>query len=70
VAEKIVKILLSCWFQRTGNAMEQVYQFWWMICREINVFFRFEYYMFYVLCPFMTYLLTLLRIVVCSMISG
>jgi hypothetical protein len=31
-------------------------------CREINVFFpRFEYYMFYVLYPFVTYLLTLPR---------
>jgi hypothetical protein len=27
----------------------QVYQYWWRICREINVFSRFEYHMFYVL---------------------
>jgi hypothetical protein len=30
--------------------MEQVYQCWWRICREINVFFfEAEYHMFYVL---------------------
>jgi hypothetical protein len=30
--------------------MGQVYQCWWRICREINVFFsRFEYHMFYVI---------------------
>jgi hypothetical protein len=33
----------------TGKAMGQVYQCWWRICRETNVFFpRFEYHMFYV----------------------
>jgi hypothetical protein len=32
-----------------------------MICREIIFFFRFEYHMFYVLYPFVTYLLTLPR---------
>jgi hypothetical protein len=39
--------------------MGQVYQCWWRICREINVFSRFEYHMFYVVYPFVTYLLTL-----------
>jgi hypothetical protein len=39
VAEKTVKRLLCSWFQRTGKAMEQVYQCWCRICREINVFF-------------------------------
>jgi hypothetical protein len=29
--------------------MGHVYQCWWMVCREINVFFRLEYYTFYVL---------------------
>jgi hypothetical protein len=29
-------------FRRTGKAMGQVYECWWRICREINVFFRFE----------------------------
>jgi hypothetical protein len=38
VAETRVKILLFCRFRRTGNAMGQVYQCWWRICREINVF--------------------------------
>jgi hypothetical protein len=38
--------------------MGQVYQCWWRICREINVFPRFEYHMFYVLYPFAAYLLT------------
>jgi hypothetical protein len=37
--------------------MGQVYQCWWGICREINVFPRFEYHTFYVLYPFVTYLL-------------
>jgi hypothetical protein len=26
------------WFRRTCKAMRQVYQCWWRICREINVF--------------------------------
>jgi hypothetical protein len=30
---------LFCWFRRIGKAMGQVYQCWWRICREINVFF-------------------------------
>jgi hypothetical protein len=42
--------------------MEQVYQSWWMICQEINVFPRLEYKIFYGLYPFVTYLLTLPRI--------
>jgi hypothetical protein len=33
----------------------QVYQCWWRICREINVYFRFEYDMFYVLYPFVNF---------------
>jgi hypothetical protein len=42
--------------------MGQVFQCWWRICRDINVFFfRFEYHMFCVLYPFLTYLLTLPR---------
>jgi hypothetical protein len=59
-AETIVKRLL-CWgFRRTGRVMGQVYQCWWRICREINVFFStFEYHVFHVLYPFVTYLLTL-----------
>jgi hypothetical protein len=36
-----------------------VYQCWWRICREIHVFSRFEYHMFYVLYAFVTCLLTL-----------
>jgi hypothetical protein len=39
VAETPVKILLCCGFRRTGKAMGQMYQSWWRICREINVFF-------------------------------
>jgi hypothetical protein len=58
VAETTVKILLCCEFRRTGKVMGQVYQCWWRICREINVFFRFEYCMFYVVYTFVTYLLT------------
>jgi hypothetical protein len=46
----------------TGKAMGQVYQCLWKICREINVFSRFEYHMSYVLHPSATYLLTFPRI--------
>jgi hypothetical protein len=55
VAETTVKGLLCCGFRRTGKAMGQVYRSWWKICREINVFSRAEYRMFYVLYPFVTY---------------
>jgi hypothetical protein len=48
VAETTVKILLCCGFRRTGKTMGQVYQCW-RICREIYVFSRYEYHMFYVL---------------------
>jgi hypothetical protein len=41
--------------------MGQVYQCWWRICRETNVFSKFEYHMFYVLYPFVTSLLTFPR---------
>jgi hypothetical protein len=34
------KRLLCFGFRRTGKAMGQVYQCWWRICREINVFFQ------------------------------
>jgi hypothetical protein len=54
-----VKKLLCCGFRSTGKSMGQVYQCWWRICREINVFPMLEYNMFYVLYPFVTYLLTL-----------
>jgi hypothetical protein len=53
------QMLLCCGFQCTGKATGQVYQCWWRICGEINVFSRFEYHMFYVLYPFVTYSLTL-----------
>jgi hypothetical protein len=55
--------LLFCGFRRIGIPMRQLYQCWWRICQEINIyfFFRFEYHMFYVLHPFVTYLLTLPR---------
>jgi hypothetical protein len=48
VAETTVKRLLCCGFRRTGKAMGQMYQCWWRICREKNVYSRFEYHMFYV----------------------
>jgi hypothetical protein len=34
------KRLVCYGFRRTGKAMGQVYQCWWRICREINVFFQ------------------------------
>jgi hypothetical protein len=61
VAETTVRRFL-CWgFGRTFKMMGQVYQCCWRLCQEINVFFssRFEYHMFYVSYPFVTYLLTL-----------
>jgi hypothetical protein len=59
VAETTVKRLLCCGFRRTAKAVGE--QCWW-ICREINVFFSmFEHHMFYILYPFVTYLLTLPR---------
>jgi hypothetical protein len=60
--ETTVNRLPCCGFQCTGKAMGQVYQCCWRICREINVFTRFEYHMFYVSYPFVTYLLTLPRV--------
>jgi hypothetical protein len=43
--------------------MRQVYQCWWRICREINAFFppSSNITCFYVLYPFVTYLMTLPR---------
>jgi hypothetical protein len=59
VTETTVKRLLCCRFRRNGKAMRQVYQYCWMICREIDVLSRLEYHMFYVVYPFVSYLLTL-----------
>jgi hypothetical protein len=59
VTETTAKRLLCCGFRRTGKAMGQVCQCWWRVCREVNVFSRFDYHMIYVLNPFVTYLLTL-----------
>jgi hypothetical protein len=69
VAETAVKRLRCCGFRYTGKAIGQVYQCWWRICWEINVFSMFEYHMFYVLYPFVTYLLTLPRIYISVHIS-
>jgi hypothetical protein len=63
VAETAVKGLLRCGFRRTGKEMGQLYQCWWRIFREMNVFSSFEYHMFYFLYSFMTYLLSLLHII-------
>jgi hypothetical protein len=38
--------LVRCGFRRTGKAMGQVYQCWWRIDCELNVFCRFEYHKF------------------------
>jgi hypothetical protein len=62
VAETTIQRLLCCGFRRTGKATGQVYQCWWRICRERNVFFHsFKYHTFYVSYPFVAYLLTLPR---------
>jgi hypothetical protein len=60
-----VKRLLCCGFWHTGKAIEQVYRCWWRIRREIDVFSKFEYHMFYVLYPFVTYVLTLPGVCIC-----
>jgi hypothetical protein len=61
VAETTVRIIPCFEFRRTGKSMGQVYQCWWRICREIIVFTRLEYHVFYILYPFVTNLLTLPR---------
>jgi hypothetical protein len=38
VVETTVRRLLYCWFGSTGKALGQLYQCWWRIYREINVF--------------------------------
>jgi hypothetical protein len=70
VADTTVKRHLCCGFRLTDKAMGQVYQYWWTIYWEINVFSRFEYHMFYVLYPFVTYLLTLPRTLVVKLLSA
>jgi hypothetical protein len=40
VTETTVNRLLCCGFPRTGKAMGQLYQCWWRIYRDINVFFQ------------------------------
>jgi transposase len=67
VTETTVKRLLCCGFRRTGKAIGQVYQCWWRICREINVyFFNFECHIFYILYIFLTYLRTLPLTYICT----
>jgi hypothetical protein len=51
-------------------AMEQMYQCSWRIYREINVFCRFEYHIFYVLYTFVTYLVTLPHMQLLSIVYG
>jgi hypothetical protein len=70
VTETTVKILLCCGFRRTDKAMGQVYQCWWRVCREINMFSSFEYHIFYVLCPFVIYLHTLPRAYLLKPLGG
>jgi hypothetical protein len=60
MVETTVIRFIFCRFWRTDKAVEQECQCWWRVCLEINVFSRFKYCTFYVLYPFVTYLLTLL----------
>jgi hypothetical protein len=64
LTETTFKRLLCCQFRRNGNAIGQVPK--WRTCREINVFSRFTYHMFYVLYPFVTYLLTVPPNIMCQ----
>jgi hypothetical protein len=57
------KRLLCCGFRRTRKSMRQVYQCRWKVCREINVFPRFQYHIFYFSYPVVSYLLNLPHIV-------
>jgi hypothetical protein len=61
VTETTAKRLLCCGFWRPGKVMKQKNQCWCGIWREGNIICRFEYDMFYVMYPFVTYLLTLPR---------
>jgi hypothetical protein len=51
-----VKRLVCCGFRRTGKAMGQVYQCCGGYVKKYMFFSRFEYHIFYVLYPFVTYL--------------
>jgi hypothetical protein len=57
VVETTVKSFLCCGFRCTRKATRKIYQYWWRICREINVFPVLN--IIYVLYPFVTCLLTL-----------
>jgi hypothetical protein len=57
VAETTIKRLLCCGFRRAAKAMGHVFQCWWRICREINIFFSFEYHIFCIIYLFVFYLL-------------
>jgi hypothetical protein len=63
VAETAARRLLCCLFRRIGKAMGQVLI---VLVGDMsrNIFFQFEYLIFYVLYPFVTYLLTLPRTIV------
>jgi hypothetical protein len=54
VETEVRKWLQCCGFWRTDKVKGQVYQRRSRISREINVFYRFEYHMFYVSYPFVT----------------
>jgi hypothetical protein len=63
VAERSQK-LTCCGFRRTGKAMGQVYQMLMEDMQRNKCFSRLEYRVFYVLYPFVTYLLTIPLILV------
>jgi hypothetical protein len=69
VAETTVRRLLCCGSRRIGKAMGQMYHRWWRIYRKINIFFGFKYHVLYVLYPFVTYLLTLPRMMRANQVS-
>jgi hypothetical protein len=60
-AETTVKIIICCRFRRTNKVLGQMLV--QDILRNKCFFFRYEYYIFYALNPFVTYLLTLPRII-------
>jgi hypothetical protein len=52
-------------FQHSGKMMGQFYKCWWRIFREISVFPRFEFNMFFVLYPFVRLIISSCSLPVC-----
>jgi hypothetical protein len=69
MAETNAKKLACSGFRSTGKAMGQRYHCWRRVCREVNVFARFEYHAFHFSYSFAAYFLTLPRTCVYNLLS-